>query len=168
MKRPILLLVTLISIHLHSMSQDTLQTINVPYKLKHNAFYAEVAGESILGLTLNYERFFSKKPGGFSARFGFGLGFSPGWNETVSYWAAPVGVSYNFGFGSKTDFLEVGMNYSTLFTSSETAHFINPVIGWRHKSKSDFHARVTLMPLVYVLNENYLGAWAGVSLGFSF
>ncbi|PWU05108.1 MAG: hypothetical protein C5B52_00250 [Bacteroidetes bacterium] len=168
MKQIFILITLLISTHFQSHCQDSL-ILKTPYKIRQNAFYVELAGETLFGLSMNYERFFSKKPGGLSARVGLGLGFVSDLETSESYFAIPLGLSYNLGFGSKTDFLELGANYSAIKGNEGggTLQFLNPVVGWRHISPNGFHMRVTLMPVLFV-EESYLLPWAGVSLGFSF
>ena len=50
-------------------------TTNENYSTSRNGWYIELAGSSLIGLTANYERYLSKKTGGFSIHAGIGEHF---------------------------------------------------------------------------------------------
>jgi len=138
---------------------------------KKNSWYLELGGSSIIGATLNYERFFSKKPGGLSVRVGAGGGFVFAFDDAEVFGALPVSASYNIPISSdKRHFLEIGGGYTLLFSSGENTGFITTIAGWRYDvNKKGLHLRATLIP-VFVLpdGEGGFGPWAGFSIGKRF
>ena len=145
--------------------------------LKKNAWFIELGGSGI-GLTANYERFFSKKPGGLSLRAGMG-GAVLFAGESVGFLSIPIGVSYNFPISKTKDhFLEVGGTYTfvtggTIGEEDSGGHgyVISPQIGWRHiNPKSGWMFRATLIPVFIAPGPDggAVGPWAGFSFGKKF
>jgi len=140
-----------------------------------NSFYVEVGGAALLGLTANYERFLSKKPGGFSMRIGLGGGYVPGiFDDGIVFAALPLGLSYNIPISpNKRNFIEVGGTYSFIFAGGDdnNTQFISPIVGYRYESPSGkFHLRCTLMPVLYSAVDNSTAdiPWFGFSIGTKF
>jgi hypothetical protein len=133
-----------------------------------NSWYVELAGSSLIGLTVNYERFFSRKPGGLSVHAGIGgayLFFGEG--ESAGFIAIPAGISYNIPISkSKRNFLELGGNYVKLAGAS----LINGAVSWRYLgSPKGLQIRATIIPYMYLLSDQVgFGPWFGISIGKRF
>lgn len=136
-----------------------------------NYIFGEIAGSS-LGLTVNYERFLSKNPGGFSVRAGLGFGILPDTYAPSFFASIPLGISYNFPVSkNKHDFFELGGSYTFISGSDDrTSHnssllgfnfsystgvdlrnirIAGVVTGWRHTSASGkTQIRLYLMPVL--------------------
>ncbi|HWB26285.1 MAG TPA: hypothetical protein VG738_12430 [Chitinophagaceae bacterium] len=139
---------------------------------KQNGWYVEVAGQSILGVTFNYEHYFSKKPGGLSVHIGFGGGYLPDiFDDGITVFGAlPAGLSYNIPVSAnKQHFIEVGGGYTYLF-SNGGASLGSVTAGYRYVSPSGLQIRATLMPAVFLLGNGGGGPlpWAGFSIGKRF
>ena len=133
-----------------------------------NSWYVELGGQSFIGMTLNYERFLSRKPGGFSVHAGIGGAylFLSG-EDSFGYLALPVGISYNLPLGKENkDFVEFGGNFVKLASLG----VLNGTISWRHQSRpKGLQTRVTLIPLFYLTGEKQAaGPWFGFSIGKRF
>ena len=140
-----------------------------------NSMYFELAGTSLLGVTFNYERFLSKKPGGLSVHAGFGGGMIPGIfdQNDQPFGAIPLGVSYNIPLSSdKHEFLEMGTNYTFILGGADYSDkILSGVLSWRHLAgDGKMQIRVSVMPWVRsTVEESNLGfLWFGFSIGRRF
>jgi hypothetical protein len=133
-----------------------------------NSWYVELAGHSLIGMTLNYERFLSRKPGGFSVHAGIGGSyFFLGRESNFGVFSLPVGISYNLPLTKENkDFVEFGGN----FVSFSGVSIIDGTISWRHQAKPrGLQTRLTIIPLFYLMNEKQAaGPWFGFSIGKRF
>ena len=140
---------------------------------QYNSWYAEFGGQSLVGVTFNYERFLSKKPGGFSVHIGAGGGYLPDLFDDgiVLFGAFPAGISYNIPVTeNKRQFIEVGASYSFLLVPSDVnANLTSLNVSYRYQSPSGkFQLRATLTPLMYSIGDNTAVPWLGFSLGRRF
>lgn len=184
MKKLIIPIAIFMIIQIHAKAQDSVKT-NLPIpkheiqgttNLKQNSWFFELGGASA-GLTINYERFLSKKPGGLSLRAGFGAGIIA-FGDVIAYGSLPLGASYNIPISkNKNHFIEVGGTYTFIAggllgveDGTGSFGFISPQIGWRYFStQSGFQMRVTLIPFVSSpVLDGPIGPFAGISLGKRF
>jgi hypothetical protein len=154
------------------IAQDTSKIVSaVGSSYTQNSWYFEFGGASILGVTFNYERSFSKKPGGFYLRAGAGGGFLWFWDDVASFGALPVGLGYNIPISpDKKDFLDIGGTYTFLFANGGNADVLSPNISWRHVVKpKGLQFRATLIPFYYSVSDHSgFGPWFGFSIGKRF
>lgn len=140
------------------------QEIETPIKNKHTV-YAELFGQGFSG-SLNYDLFFnSDKKWKRSLTVGIiavprSFGFGDG-----AYFGVPV--SYNWLFGAKRNFLELGIGLTTQVgedSSLESSQkklsnmytYFTPKIGYRFQPyKSGLFFRATLTPHVALVNTNF-------------
>jgi hypothetical protein len=144
--------------------------------VKKNSWFLELGGAGV-ALTMNYERFFSKNPGGLSLRAGIGGGFAI-IGEGVGFLSLPLGMSYNLPVSkNKEHFIEFGANYTYITggiigeeESSGHAAIISPEIGWRHiNPKSGWMLRAVLIPVFIDAGGGGVeGPYAGFSFGKKF
>lgn len=143
-----------------------------------NGWYIEAAGQSLIGVTFNYERYFSKKPGGLSLHVGLGGGYMPNIFEDgiTLFGAIPAGLSYNIPVSAnKQHFIEVGVGYAYLFGGSggdvSGGSLGSAIASYRYLSPSGkLQIRATLMPAVFLLGDGGGGPipWIGFSIGRRF
>ncbi len=138
----------------------------------HNAWYFELGGASLIGLTLNYERALSKKPGAFSIRVGFGGGIIPGiFFEDQAFGAIPVGLNYSIPMSKgNRNFAEFGGTYSLLFTGDGSVGIFSASAAWRfEKRPRGLITKIILIPLFYsVTDKMAAGPWFGIAIGKKF
>ena len=134
-----------------------------------NAVYANIGGVAFFGATLNYERSFSKKPGGLSATAGFGIGTIPGLgeNDDATLKVLPVGLSYNLpASANKRNFIELGALYTFVFIKDDNGQVVSPIAGWKYESASGrLQLRATLLLFVYSPTDHSSGAVPWISFG---
>jgi len=142
---------------------------------KQNGWYIEGGGQNIIGATFNYERYFSKKPGGLSFHVGFGGGVLPDFfngGDIVLFGTAPVGLSYNIPVSqNKQHFIEVGTGYSYLFLTGNGINIISLITSYRYMPPNGrIQIRATLIPILFVTGSGESGAipWIGFSIGKRF
>lgn len=148
---------------------DTLQRFK-------NGLYAEIAGPTLFGASLNYERFFSKKPGGLSIRVGYGIGTAPGLGENndATFNVIPVGLVYNIPVSpNKRHFIELGAEYIFVSSTDGNSNGVAPVAYWRYESKCHrFQLRAGLLFFISspTPNDDSYGLvpWPGISIGTKF
>lgn len=172
MKKYITFLVLAFACTYQAIAQTT-----TAYSTQHKptGWYVEAAGQSIIGVTFNYEYYFSKKPGGFSLHAGFGGGYLPSLfsDKLTLFGAIPIGLSYNIPVSAdKQHFIEVGTGYSMLFADGSSASLGFTVTGYRYQSSSGkIQVRATLYPAFFIMGHNGdTGAlpWVGFSIGRRF
>jgi len=144
---------------------------------RQNSLFIELGGSSPAA-SLNYERFLSRKPGGFSIRAGIGLGAAIPYGEFFS--VIPLGISYHLPISkNKNEFLEMGGTYTILGGNSWTdkptttgnPNLLTPQFSYRYQwLKSNFHIRLTLSPHIIAPGNDVMnGKWLfGFSLGKKF
>lgn len=126
-----------------------------PQPVQQNSFYVELFGASFLGASANYERYLSKRPGGFSVKAGLGIGrLIDIFEKDITYGTLPFGISYNLPVSKNgRHLIELGGNYVFVFgTKDDNTQFIMPVIGYRYQSPSaKFQLRATVFPYFFPL-----------------
>lgn len=135
-----------------------------------NGWYVELAGTSLIGLTFNYERYFSRKPGGLSVHAGAGGVFLSIVGESGGFVALPVGLSYDIPTSRNYhSFIEVGGGYTFLGTGATSgAGIYYPILGWRYIVKANgLQLRTTCLPFVS-FDGDMLAPWFGFSIGKKF
>jgi len=147
---------------------------------KKNSWYIEFAGASLLGMTINYERFLGGHPWGFSVRAGIGGGIVPEiFTDKVDvYVVFPVGLSYNIPVSaSKRNMIEVGGVFEYVSGlpantfDTNTTHFYQGVVSWRYESSSHrTQFRASIYPNIVTLDNGHTGLfpWVGFSIGQKF
>ncbi len=141
-----------------------------------NSIYVEVAGPTLFGASLNYERFFSKKPGGLSIKIGYGIGTAPGLGENndATFNVLPVGLSYNLPVSqNRRSFIELGAEIIFVSSNDGNEQVVAPVAAWRWQTKSGaFQLRAGFLFFVSspTPNDNSYGLvpWPAISLGTKF
>lgn len=134
-----------------------------------NGWYVQLAGESTVGVTFNYERYLSRKPGGLSIHAGVG-GIYVRINEsTGGFFAIPIGASYNIPTSKKyRNFIEIGGGYTYISASGGSYGAYYPVLGWRYLAKpTGLQIRATCIPYMD-LDGLRLSPWFGFSIGKKF
>ncbi|HEY4327115.1 MAG TPA: hypothetical protein VGN20_24220 [Mucilaginibacter sp.] len=147
-----------------TMAADTVTNLK-------NAWYIEVAGASLIGVTFNYERFLSKKPGGLSVHAGFGGGVFTLFDDGFVFGAVPAGISYNIPTSAdKRQMIEIGGDYSLIFAEGDQSSFLSGIVSWRYETPShNLIIRLTLMPIIRPIGEEDSGGpWFGFSIGRRF
>jgi hypothetical protein len=155
------------------LAQDTTQIKETTdNQTGHNAWYFELGGASLIGLTLNYERALSKKPGGFNIRVGFGGGIIPGiFSADQAFGAIPVGLNYSIPISKDNrNFAEFGGTYSLLFSGDGSAGIFSTSVAWRFEKKPrGLITKIILIPLFYsVTDKMAAGPWFGIAIGKKF
>ncbi len=171
-------IILMLAIATQVSAQNAANVTDTSVNTMQNGWYIEGAGQSILGVTFNYERYFSKKPGGLSVHVGFGGGYLPSIFEdgVTVFGAISAGLSYNIPVSAnKQHFIEVGVGYAYLFggTGSDAGggSLGSVNAGYRYISPSGkLQIRATLMPAVFLLSGGGGGPlpWAGFSIGRRF
>lgn len=169
---PLCLSLTLICTSLLFAQDTSKAVIKTDSAYVKNAWYFEFAGASILGVTFNYERSFSKKPGGLCLRAGFGGGFIAVFDEVDFFAAIPFGLSYNIPVSpDKRHFIEIGGTYTTILEEGGNTYLISPNLGWRFMAApKGVQLRATLIPYIFPTGEDEggIGPWFGFSVGKRF
>jgi hypothetical protein len=142
---------------------------DIPHKAM-NGWYAEILGASLLGVTINYERYLSSKPGGLNVHAGAGVnyGYSDALGTTLSF-TLPMGISYDLPTSSKhRSFVEIGGGYTFLIDKHGQYNYFYPLMGWRFLAKPrGLQYRVTLLPIIGGGKER-IGPLVGFSIGKKF
>jgi len=135
-----------------------------------NGWYAELAGSSLIGITFNYERYLSRKPGGFSVHAGAGGIFLYIAGESGGFLALPVGLSYNIPTSrAHHSFIEVGGGYTYLAGGGTGQGFYYPVLSWRYLAQpKGLQLRASLYPVIMLGDGEAFGPWIGFSIGKKF
>lgn len=175
MKKMLLALLLMAAVCLPAFAQTTTTLATDTASAYKNSFYVEFGGAALLGITANYEKFLSKKPGGFSVRVGLGGGYAPAlFDDGTAFAALPLGISYNIPISAnKRSCIEVGGTYSFIFAggNKDNAQVVSPIMGYRYESPSGkFQLRCTVMPVLYSAVDNSFGVipWFGFSIGTKF
>jgi hypothetical protein len=153
-----------------AFSQEKITT-NTNYSTSGNGWYIEVGGSSILGLTVNYERYLSKKPGGLSVHAGFGGAFFFSSGGSGGFGVIPAGLSYNIPISKNhRNFIEVGGTYTYLFGSESGENILSLITSWRFvAAPKGLQLRATLIPFLFLQSESSaFGPWLGFSIGKRF
>lgn len=146
-------------------------------KAKQNGWYVELAGQSLLGLTFNYERYLSRAPGGFSVHIGAGGGYITDFfsDDALAFVAVPAGISYNLPLSTNNrHFFEMGVGYTFFIVSSDGGNIASIITSYRYQSRSGkFQLRATFMPATFLLNDgdtnnSHTISWVGLSIGRRF
>ncbi|MGZ3765066.1 MAG: hypothetical protein ACXVB0_10120 [Mucilaginibacter sp.] len=178
MKRLIILLAITVIAAQKLSAQNTATTVVADTVLK-NSWYFEFAGASISGVTINYERFFSKDPGGFSIHGGVGGGIVPHIFDSGAdfFGSFTGGVSYNIPVSKdKKGMIEFGGIYSyysgqilAQFGDNNTLSAAVPALlaGWRHQSASG-KTQIRATVLAFFDQRAQVLPWVGFSIGRKF
>lgn len=145
-------------------------TTDISARQAMNGWYIELAGASLLGLTFNYERFLSKKPGGLSIHAGAGGVLISLVGNTGGFVALPVGLSYNIPTSKKYhSFIELGGGYTFLSgTGGGSSGIYYPILGWRYLAQpTGLQFRATCLPFVSYDGDK-IAPWFGFSIGKKF
>jgi hypothetical protein len=164
-----LLIITCLLITATAHAQDSLPSRDTSARQAMNGWYAELAGSSLIGITFNYERFFSRRPGGLSIHAGAGgIAFSVS-GDSGGLIAFPVGMSYNIATSRKFhNFIEIGGGYTFLSGNKSVTGIYYPVLGWRYLMKpKGLQLRATCLPFVD-LSGDKIAPWFGFSIGKKF
>ncbi len=178
MKQVIFLLAIMVVTMQKLSAQNTAGTA-VADTVLHNSWYFEFAGASLSGATINYERFFSKDPGGLSIHGGVGGGIVPHIFDSGAdfFGVLTGGLSYNIPVSKdKRGMIEFGGIYSYYsggllrqFGDNNTVSASAPALlaGWRRQIGSGkTHIRITL--LAFFDQHVSVIPWVGFSVGRRF
>lgn len=141
-------------------SQESTATVS------QNTVFAEFLGPGFA--SFNYERRFSKEPGGFGARIGMG-GF---YIDDVGIFTLPIGANYLIGKNNK-DFFELGLGWSFISGGDRTNNdFSSTSFGYLHfgyryqPTQGGINFRAGLTPL---FRSNWFWPILGsISIGYTF
>jgi len=150
-------------------AQDSLPSRDTTARQAMNGWYVQIAGESTIGITFNYERYFSRKPGGLSIHAGIGGIYLSINDNSGGFLAIPLGVSYNIPTSHKYhSFIEIGGGYTYLSSGGGSYGAYYPVLGWRFLAKpKGLQIRATCIPVMNI-DGTKLSPWFGFSIGKKF
>lgn len=150
-------------------AQDSIPVVDTTPPQAKNGWYAEIAGESTVGVTFNYERYFSRKPGGLSIHAGIGGIYFRINDNSAGFLAIPLGASYNIPTSKKyRSFVEIGGGTTFLSSGSGMYGAWYPVLGWRYLAKPNgMQIRTTCIPYMNIEGTS-LSPWFGFSIGKKF
>lgn len=144
-----------------------------------NSWYFEFAGASLTGATVNYERFLSKDPGGFSVHGGIGGGIIPHIFDSGAdfFGSFTGGLSYNIPVSKdKKGMIELGVIYSyysgkllTQFGDNNMQSGSAPALlaSWRHQSASG-KTQIRATGMIFFDGNGHALPWIGFSVGRRF